>query len=39
MYRDKYRLTEEAQKFLARNDNTYPNGMKAPDEDADYHRL
>jgi len=39
MYRDKHSLTEVAQRFLAGNDNTYPNGMKAPAPDADFHRL
>jgi hypothetical protein len=39
MYRDKHSLTNVAQRFLAGNNNTYPNGMKAPDADADFHRL
>ncbi|MDZ7729243.1 MAG: hypothetical protein U5Q44_14240 [Dehalococcoidia bacterium] len=39
MYRDKHKLTAEATKFLARNNNQYPNGMQAPDPDADFHRL
>jgi NADH-quinone oxidoreductase subunit I len=39
MYRDKHSLTRMARKFLDRNENTYPNGMKAPDADADFHRL
>jgi len=39
MYRDKHALSRMAQSFLKRNDNTYPNGMKAPDPDGDFHRL
>ena len=39
MYRDKHRLTEVAQQFLGTHENTYPNGMKAPAPDADFHRL
>ena len=39
MYRDKYKLTEIAQDFLKNNDGVYPNGMIAPDPDADFHRL
>jgi hypothetical protein len=39
MYRDKHSLTAVSQRFLAGNDNTYPNGMKAPAADADFHRL
>ena len=39
MYRDKHSLTRVAQKHLATHDNTYPNGMKAPAPDADFHRL
>jgi NADH-quinone oxidoreductase subunit I len=39
MYRDKEKLTEIAREFLRRNNNTYPNGKKAPDPDADFHRL
>ena len=39
MYRDKHALTRVARGFLGRNDNTYPNGMKAPAPDADFHRL
>jgi formate hydrogenlyase subunit 6/NADH:ubiquinone oxidoreductase subunit I len=39
MYRDKYKLTEIAQDFLKNNDGVYPNGMMAPDPDADFHRL
>lgn len=39
MYRDKHSLTGVAQKFLAGNNNEYPNGMKAPAANADFHRL
>jgi formate hydrogenlyase subunit 6/NADH:ubiquinone oxidoreductase subunit I len=39
MYRDKHSLTRVAEKFLATHDNVYPNGMKAPEPDADFHRL
>jgi hypothetical protein len=39
MYRDKHSLTKVAARFLEGNDNTYPNGMKAPSPDADFHRL
>ena len=39
MYRDKHSLTRMATKFLETHENTYPNGMKAPDLDADFHRL
>jgi formate hydrogenlyase subunit 6/NADH:ubiquinone oxidoreductase subunit I len=39
MYRDKHALTRMATKHLATHENTYPNGMKAPDPDADFHRL
>ena len=33
------RAASVARGFLGRNDNTYPNGMKAPAPDADFHRL
>lgn len=39
MYRDKHALTRVSQKFLKGNANTYPNGMKAPGPEADFHRL
>ena len=39
MYRDKHALSRMAESFLGQNDNTYPNGMAAPDPDADFHRL
>jgi len=39
MYRDKHALTGMAEAFLKGHENTYPNGMKAPDADADFHRL
>jgi NADH-quinone oxidoreductase subunit I len=39
MYRDKHALTRMAETFLQTHENTYPNGMKAPDPDADFHRL
>ena len=39
MYRDKHSLTNVAQRFLSGHENTYPNGMKAPSPEADFHRL
>ena len=39
MYRDNHRLTQMAQVFLDTHENMYPNGMKAPDPGADFHRL
>ena len=39
MYRDKHSLTRVARKFLETHDNIYPNGMKAPPPEGDFHRL
>ena len=39
MYRDKHALTRMAREFLETHENTYPNGMKAPEANADFHRL
>ncbi len=39
MYRDKHALTRFAEQFLKGNNNTYPNGMSAPQPGADFHRL
>jgi hypothetical protein len=39
MYRDKHSLTRMARRFLDSHENVYPNGMRAPDADADFHRL
>jgi NADH-quinone oxidoreductase subunit I len=39
MYRDKHALTRMARVFLDQHDNTYPNGMRAPDPNSDFHRL
>ena len=39
MYRDKHALTRVARTFLGTHENTYPNGMKAPEPDSDFHRL
>ena len=39
MYKDKHALTVVATKHLETHENMYPNGMKAPAPDADFHRL